>query len=83
MARGTLAKVCKCCGASGADLKRCTQCMTFCYCSTECQRKDWKEGGENRHKVQCARLKEQKALYKEKKAKEIEERLAELGLRRS
>ena len=31
------------------------------------------EGGENKHKVQCPRIKEQRELYKEKKKEEAEE----------
>ena len=79
--RGTYSKACKwCCGASDVRTKLCNQCMTAFYCSAECQMKDWKEGGEKSHKVQCARLKEQKALYKERKVKEVEEKLAEFGV---
>jgi hypothetical protein len=36
---------------------------------------DWKEGGENRHKVQCKSLIEIKARYVEKSKREIEEKI--------
>ena len=78
-ATGTTAKVCKCCGAAGATLK-CTLCLTVYYCCKACQEKDWKEGGENRHKVQCKRLIEMRARYVEKAKKEIEEKIAEFGM---
>ena len=64
-ATGTLAKVCKCCGATDADLK-CGLCLTVYYCCKACQERDWKKGGENSHKVQCKRLIEIKAKYVEK-----------------
>ena len=38
------------------------------------------EGGENRHKIQCARLTEIRAQYVEKAKKEIKEKIAELGI---
>ena len=63
-ATGTLVRVCKCCGAADADLK-CALCLTVYYCCKACQVKDWKEGGENSHKVQCKRLIEIKAIYVE------------------
>ena len=71
-----VANACKCCGATGVPLKRCTSCHTVCYCSPECQKKDWKEGGENRHKIQCARLIEMKMRCMEKAKREIEEKIA-------
>lgn len=40
---------CKKCGASG-DLKVCSQCKQVSYCSSACQRSDWKK-----HKLQCHR----------------------------
>jgi hypothetical protein len=46
---------------------KCALCLTVYYCSSECQKKDWKEGSENKHKIQCPRIKEQRKLYKEKK----------------
>ena len=69
-ATGTLAKACKCCGAAHADLK-CGLCLTVYYCCKACQERDWKEGGENRHKVQCKSLIEIKARYEEKFKREI------------
>jgi hypothetical protein len=42
-------------------------------CGTVCQKKDWVEGGENKHKVQCPRIKEQRELHKEKKKEEAKE----------
>jgi ankyrin repeat protein len=78
-ATGTLAKVCKCCGAADASLK-CGVCLTVYYCCKACQEKDWKEGGENRHKVQCKSLIEIKARYVEKFKREIEEKMAEFGM---
>jgi hypothetical protein len=64
-ATGTLAKVCKCCGAADADLK-CGLCLTVYYCCQDCLLRDWKEGGENMHKVQCKSLIVIKARYVEK-----------------
>ena len=75
----TLAKACKCCGAADASLK-CGLCLTFYYCCKACQVKDWKEGGENSHKVQCKSLIEIKARYLEKTKKEIEEKMARFGV---
>ena len=71
-----IATACKCCGATGVPLKRCTGC----HCSPKCQKKDWKEGGENRHKIQCARLVEMRARYMEKAKREIEEQMARFGV---
>ena len=76
---GTVAKVCKCCGAANATLK-CAVCLSVYYCSPECQKKDWKEGGGNRHKIQCAALTEARARYVEKAKMEIEEKMVEFGL---
>ena len=59
---------------------KCTLCLTVYYCCKACQEKDWKEGGENRHKVQCKRLIEMRARYVEKAKKEIEEKIAEFGM---
>ncbi|KAJ7062611.1 hypothetical protein C8F01DRAFT_1251421 [Mycena amicta] len=40
------------CGKIGekAEFKKCSGCSTFCYCSAECEREDWKAGG---HKNAC------------------------------
>ena len=78
-ATGTLAKVCKCCGAADSSLK-CGLCLTVYYCCKACQVRDWKEGGENSHKVQCKSLIEIRARYMEKSKKEIEEKIAEFGM---
>jgi ankyrin repeat protein len=78
-ATGTLAKVCKCCGAADASLK-CGLCLTVYYCCKACQVKDWKEGGESSHKVQCKSLIEISARYMEKAKREIEEKMAEFGM---
>ena len=79
---GTVAKVCKCCGAANATMK-CAVCLTVYYCSPECQKKDWKEGGENRHKIQCAVLTKMRARYMEKAKNEIEEKIARFGIQDS
>ena len=75
-----LEPACKCCGATGVSLKRCAGCETVYYCSPECQKKDWKEGDENRHKIQCARLIEMRARYVEKAKREIEEQMVRFGV---
>ena len=75
-ATGTLAKVCKCCGAADADLK-CALCLTVYYCCKACQVRDWKEGGKNSHKVQCKSLIQIRESYVEKCQREIEEKMAE------
>jgi hypothetical protein len=54
--------------------------LTVWYCSPECQKKDWKEGGESRHKIQCVSLTEARARYMEKAKREIEEKIAQFGL---
>ena len=77
-ATGTLARVCKCCGAADAALK-CGLCLTVYYCCKACQEKDWKEGGENRHKVQCKRLVEIKARCIDQAKKGIEEKKEQFG----
>ena len=63
-------KACKSCGATDVPVFKCAGCKVVWYFSPECQKKDWKEGGENKHKIQCPRIKEQRELYEEKK-KEI------------
>jgi hypothetical protein len=42
--------------------------------------KDWKEGGESSHKVQCKCLIEIRESYVEKVKKEIEEQMAKFGV---
>ena len=76
------AEVCKCCGAGNAPMK-CALCLSVYYCSPECQKKDWKEGGENRHKIQCAALTEARARYMEKAKREIKEKMTRFGLQES
>ena len=80
--RGTPAEACKCCGATDVPLKICRGCMIICYCSPECQKKDWKQKGarEKSHKIQCTALVEMKESYIEKAKKEIEEQMAGLGI---
>ena len=65
-------KACKCCGATDVPVFKCAGCKVVWYCSPECQKKDWKERGENKHKIQCPRIKEQRELYKEKKEDEVQ-----------
>jgi hypothetical protein len=71
-ATGTIAKVCKCCGAADADLK-CGLCLIVYYCCKACQVKDWKEGGESSHKVQCKCLIEIRERCVEKVKRDIKE----------
>jgi hypothetical protein len=78
-ATGTIAKVCKCCGAADAYLK-CALCLTVYYCCQDCLLRDWKEGGENRHKVQCKSLIEIRERYVKKCQREIEEKIARFGV---
>lgn len=48
--RRTDTKICGCCGRTDMpDMLRCSRCRVTYYCSTKCQRKDWKVG----HKQQC------------------------------
>ena len=51
-----LGRVCFFCGtpeAAGAfSLKRCNRCEAAFYCSTECQRRDWRAG----HKLDCVQV---------------------------
>ena len=74
-------KACKCCGATDVPVFKCAGCKVVWYCSPECQKKDWKEGGENKHKIQCPRIKEQRELYKEKKKEEVKEEAEEINER--
>ena len=41
---------CNSCGVLGTKMKKCSQCKSACYCSPECQRRDW-----NNHKPTCRR----------------------------
>ena len=41
-----MVNICSVCGSEGA--KRCGKCRSVCYCSVECQKKDWKD-----HKKAC------------------------------
>jgi radical SAM protein with 4Fe4S-binding SPASM domain len=46
-------KAYKYCGATDVPtMKKCAGCKVVWYCEHECQKKDWKEGGECSHKVQ-------------------------------
>ena len=75
-------KACKCCGATDVPVFKCADCKVVWYCSPECQKKDLKEGGENKHKIQCPRIKEQRELYKEKKKEEVKEEAAAAEIER-
>jgi hypothetical protein len=57
--------------------------VTVYYCCKACQVRDWKEGGENSHKVQCKSLIEIKERYMEKAKKEFEEKIARFGMQGS
>ena len=37
----------------GIKLTQCARCYSVCYCSKECQAKDWKEG---KHKEDCKKV---------------------------
>jgi hypothetical protein len=77
-----MARACKYCGVMGVPtMQKCPGCKVVWYCSPVCQKKDWKEGGENKHKLQCPRIKEQRELYKEMKKKEAKEELEEISER--
>ena len=45
---GKLKLQCSACDIDQEGLMKCTNCLKACYCSTECQRSDWK-----RHKTFC------------------------------
>ena len=51
--REHLSKFCYSCKKEGEGMKQCDRCFSACYCSRECQIKDWKEGG---HKEECKRV---------------------------
>ena len=68
--------VCSMCGgppsaSSGgvAKLKACGYCMSVRYCSPDCQRRHWGEGG---HKAACPQLRERRERRKEAKADRLE-----------
>ena len=74
-----VARSCKYCGATDVPtMQKCSGCRVVWYYGPECQKKDWKEGGENRHKLQCPRIKEQRDLYKERKKEEAKEEVEEI-----
>ena len=71
-----LGTACKGCGAADIPVFKCKGCeVVVWYCSPECQKKDWKEGGENKHKIQCPRIKEQRELYKERKKEDAKKEI--------
>lgn len=45
----TMEQVCMVCEKRQGKLKKCSACHVTCYCSAECQKKDWKE-----HKLVCS-----------------------------
>jgi hypothetical protein len=49
--------------------------------SPVCQKKDWVVGVENKHKLQCPRIKEQRELYKARKKEEAKEEAEEINER--
>ena len=51
--RKALSSYCYSCKKVGEGMKQCDRCFSACYCSRECQIKDWKEGG---HKEDCKRV---------------------------
>ena len=54
-----------------AKLKACGRCLSVRYCSQECQRKHWGEGG---HKAACPLLREKSERSKGMKAELLEPR---------
>lgn len=52
------APTCSQCGAAAPHLRACSKCKTVKYCSRECQKKHWREGG---HRGECRRLQEERA----------------------
>ncbi|XP_062503148.1 uncharacterized protein LOC134180085 [Corticium candelabrum] len=48
MAKSRSSNCCSLCLSSTPNLKRCSRCHITLYCSTECQKKDWKD-----HKKHC------------------------------
>ncbi|KAF6752925.1 hypothetical protein DFP72DRAFT_904020 [Ephemerocybe angulata] len=47
-ARNGVGKECGMCNRRGGNMKACAACKKVCYCSVECQKKDWKS-----HKQTC------------------------------
>ena len=81
--RGTEAKACKHCGATDVPkMMKCSGCGIVFYCSPACQKADWKEGGEQKHKTQCPRIKERWELAKERTKNEVNEKMAQFGVSR-
>ena len=75
-------RVCKYCGATDVPtMQKCSECRVVWYCNPECQKKDWREGGENKHKLQCPRIKEQRDLYKDRKKEEAKDEAEEINER--
>ena len=62
---GRLERVCAMCGgppsAAGDKLKACGACISAHYCSPECQKQHWGEGG---HKQACLQLQERRERRK-------------------
>lgn len=53
---------CMCCGKEACEdvvLMKCSACKAVVYCSSECQRKDWKTG----HKQKCHILRKPSFCY--------------------
>ena len=47
---------CRVCGESLRPLKLCSMCKSVHYCSRECQKLDWRDGG---HKDECKEIQEE------------------------
>jgi benzoyl-CoA reductase/2-hydroxyglutaryl-CoA dehydratase subunit BcrC/BadD/HgdB len=77
-----VARACKYCGVMDVlIIHKCSGCKVVWYCGTVSQKKDWKEGGEDKHKLQCPKIKEQRELYKENKKEEAKEEVEEINER--
>lgn len=48
-----LTRYCEHCGEENEALARCSACKAVHYCSAECQKVDWSQGG---HKIECAAI---------------------------
>ena len=71
-----MAKSCKYCGSTDVPtMQKCSGCQVVWYCGPECQKKDWREGGD---KLQCPRIKKQTELYKQKKREQVKEEVKEI-----